>query len=185
MNPNFNKRDKKNKRTHRINDEITERGAVRVIYKSKDATDDFNKVMDIEEARRLAERKELDLIEINGKTSPIILRMEEYSRFIYEEKKREKERKQNQSKSALKEIQLSTNISDHDMSIKMGKAKEFIEDGNKVKLVLTMRGRELGRREQSKIAFYRFIDMISDVAVPEGKISDVGNKAIVILKRKN
>lgn len=172
-----------NKKTYRINEQIIAHGMVRVIYKSKNEVDSFNKVMDIEEARKMASKKGLDLIEINGKVSPMILRMEEYSRFLYEQKKADKQKRQNQSKSALKEVQLSTNISEHDMLVKLNKAKEFIANGDKVKLVLTMRGRELGRREQSKIAFYKFIDMLSDVAVPESKPSDVGNKAIIILKK--
>ena len=84
----------------------------------------------------------------------------------------------------MKEIQLNTNISEHDLLIKVKKSKEFINDGDKVKVVLTMKGRELGRREESKTCLYKFITYMEDVAVPESLPRDENNRSIVILKRK-
>jgi translation initiation factor IF-3 len=72
----------------------------------------------------------------------------------------------------------------NDLSIKANKAKKFISEGNKVKVVLTMRGRELSRRDESKKCLYEFIDMLSDVSVPEALPRDEGNKCTVILKKK-
>lgn len=83
----------------------------------------------------------------------------------------------------MKEIQLSTNISSNDLNTKVRKAKEFIEDGNKVKVVLTMKGRELGRREDSKKSLLTFIVEMDEVAVPESLPRDEGNKCTVILKK--
>ena len=171
---NFQKR-KNSTNEYRINDEINS-DVVRLIYKPTVGDGGFNKVMPIDEARRIALSKELDLIEINSKTTPIIVRMENYSKFLYEMKKQAKHKKK--VTSVLKEVQLSTNISEHDLLIKVKKAKEFIEDGDKVKVVLTMKGRELGRREESKKCLYKFITDMEEVAVPESMPKDENNKSI-------
>lgn len=165
----------------RVNDEIRNYDTVRLIYKPT-VGEGFNKVVSLDEAKRMASDKGLDLIEINTKASPVILRLEEYSKYIYELKKQAKQKKNNNS--VLKEIQLNTNISEHDLLIKVKKSKEFINDGDKVKVVLTMKGRELGRREESKTCLYKFITYMEDVAVPESLPRDENNRSIVILKRK-
>ena len=82
------------------------------------------------------------------------------------------------------EIQLSVNITEHDLQTKANNAKKFIENGNKVKATLTMKGRELSRREENKRSILEFIVMMEDVAVPEFQPRDDGNKTIVILKKK-
>lgn len=165
----------------RINNEIIGYDTVRLIYNPVNK-EGFNKVVSLEEARRIAEKNEMDLIEINGKTRPAIVKMEEYSKYLYELKKQAKAKKK--VTSVLKEVQLNTNISEHDLLIKVNKAKEFIKDGNKVKVVLTMKGRELTRREESKTCLYKFITYMEDVAVPENMPRDENNRSMVILKRK-
>lgn len=169
----------------RINGEIHGHDKVRLIYDGDaDGQNSFNKVVSIEEARKIGERMELDLIEINGKASPAIVKLANYSKYLYELKKQQKQKNKQASANVVKEVQLSTNISEHDLSIKANKAMDFIRDGNKVKVVLTMRGRELGRREESKKCLYQLITMTEEVAVPESMPRDEGNKSTVILKRK-
>ena len=165
----------------RINDELRGNYEVRVIYPI-DEEHHNNEVMTLGEAKKLANKLELDLIEINQYQTPPILRIDDYDKWLYKEKKKQKENKQ--KKTELKEIQLSTNIGKHDLEIKAKKAKEFIADGDKVKVVLTMRNRELARREESKRCLYEFILMVEDVATPESMPKDEGSKAIVILKKK-
>ena len=145
----------------RINEDITGYDTVRLIYSPLNE-EGFNKVVSLEEAKRIADKNELDLIEINGKARPAIVKVT----------------------SVLKEVQLNTNISEHDLLIKVNKAKEFIKDGNKVKVVLTMKGRELTRREESKTCLYKFITYMEDVAIPENMPRDENNRSMVILKRK-
>ena len=169
----------------KINDEIFGYNDVRVIY--KDETDNsidnsFNKVMSLQKAKKIAEEMELDLIEINGKSTPPILKIANYSKYLYELKKQNKQKQK--TPPSLKEIQLKTNISDHDLEIKAKKAGEFITDGHKVKVVLTMRGRELARREESKKCLYKFLTLLEDVSLPESMPRDENNKSIVILKKK-
>ena len=125
---------------------------------------------------------ELDMIEINPSSNPPIIKIASYEKLIYELKKAAKKNKQ--SAKPLKEVQLSVNITEHDLQTKANNARKFIENGNKVKVTLTMKGRELSRRDESKRSILEFIVMLEDVAVPESQPRDDGNKTIVILKKK-
>ena len=164
----------------RVNDEIRGYDTARAIY--SDTENGFNKIMTLKEIFAFADSVELDVIEINNKTSPPIIKIADYSKYLFDLKKSLKNR--NKNTTTLKEVQLSTNISDHDLATKENKAREFIRKGDKVKVVLTMRGRELTRRDISKRSIYQFLDNISDVAVPESLPRDEGNKCIVIIKKK-
>jgi translation initiation factor IF-3 len=85
----------------------------------------------------------------------------------------------------MKEIQLSVNIAKHDLETKANNARKFIEDGCRVRVTLTMKGRELSRKEENKKSILEFIVMLEDVAIPESMLRDEGNKTFVILKKKN
>jgi translation initiation factor IF-3 len=84
----------------------------------------------------------------------------------------------------VKEIHLTTNIAEHDIETKCTQAKKLLEKGLKVKVILTMKGRELLRREDSKKSLLQFIVKLSDISVPEFSPKDEGNRTIVILKKK-
>lgn len=179
------KENKKNKLNQpRINNEIVGFENVRLIYKPSNNTEgeeSINKVITMREAKLLSRDKSLDLIEINNRTNPPIILLANYSKYMYELKKQQKHK----AAPSLKEIQLTTNIAKHDLEVKSNKAKEFIKDGHKVKVILTMKGRELGRKEESKRCLYEFITMLEEVAVPETMPRDENNKSIVILKKKS
>lgn len=166
----------KDKKDRRINSEITGVKEVRLV-----GDDNFSGVMSLEKAQAKADELGLDLIEINGSSNPPICKIYEYSKFLYEEKKRDKKQ---QSAPVVKEIQLSANISEHDLDVKVKSAKKFIEEGHKVKVVLKLFGRQLGRREDSKISLLSFIEKMEDVAKPESLPKDEGRNTIVILKKK-
>jgi translation initiation factor IF-3 len=168
----------------RINNEIVGYESIRLIYNSPDGDNDknFNKVVSLREAKNLSYQYRLDLIEVNAKAVPPIILLADYSKYLWDLKKRLKSKPKNVS--VLKEVQLSTNISLHDLEVKANRAKSFIEEGNKVKVVLTMRGRELTRREQSKESFRQFIDMLSEVATYDSYPKDEGNRTIAILRKK-
>ena len=171
----------------RINKEIVGHSEVRLIYKEhKDciSENDFNKVVSWKEAVEISQKTGLDLIEINSKTEPIIVKLEDYSKYLYNLKKQLKQK--NKNTNVLKEIQISANISMHDLEIKTNKAKEFIENGDKVKVVLNLKGRELLRREESKKSFLQFIDIMLDSGLVsfESIPRDEEKKSIVIFKKK-
>ena len=161
----------------RVNDEIYGHKDVRIVGEGIES-----RVVPLEEAKKIAYEMELDLIEINSNVTPAVLKIASYEKMIYELKKAAKKNKQ--TAKPLKEIQLSVNISEHDLQTKANNAKKFIENGNKVKVTLTMKGRELNRREENKRSILEFIVLLEDVAIPETQPRDDGNKTIVILKKK-
>ena len=160
---------------YRINDDIYGYSQVRII-----GDDVESKVVSLKEAKNIAESMDLDLIEINSKVNPPILRICDYSKFLYELKKNAKKNKQTQTQ--VKEIQLSVSIAQHDLETKAKQAINFLSKGDKVKVVLVMRGRELSRREENKRSILSFIEFVGENAVVES-MKDEGNKTIVILKK--
>lgn len=175
---NFNtKKSSKKGSDYRINDEIVGVSECRITGNGIQS-----EVLPLYKALKLAEEMEMDLIEINASVTPPIMRIAPYDKFIYQEKKNAKA-KQQQPKP-LKEIQLNTNIASNDLNTKANKAKEFIANGSKVKVTLTMKGRELLRREENKKAIFEFITLLDEVAIPESMPKDERNRTIVILKPK-
>lgn len=169
------KDDLKNK--FRVNDEIRLVGDVRIVGEGMES-----RVMSIFDARKVAEQNGMDMVELQSNGNTPIIRICHYDKMLYEMKKAAKKNKA-QAKP-LKEIQLSVNIAKHDLETKANNARRFLEDGSKVKVVLSMRGREVTRREESKKSLLEFIVMLEDIATIEGNLRDEGNKTIVILKRK-
>ncbi len=162
---------------YRINDEIDFYGQVRVVGENAN-----NEVMSIDKARKLAESLDLDLVEINSRVTPPIMKVCNYEKMVYELKKTLKKNKQ-QAKPP-KEIQLSVNIAENDLKTKENQARKFIEDGFKVKVILIMKGRELSRRMENKKTIFKFIADLEDVAAAESLPKDEGTRTIVFLKRK-
>ena len=162
----------------RVNDEIRFKGNVRIVGEGIES-----KVVSMSEASKIAEEMGLDLVEIQGKLEIPIIRICNYEKMLYELKKSAKKNKQ--TIKPLKEIQLSVNIAKHDLETKANNARKFIEDGSKVRVTLSMKGRELSRREENKKSILEFIVLLEDVAVPEAAPRDEGNKTFVTLKRKN
>ena len=161
-----------------VNDEIRFNGNVRIV-----GADIESKIVTMSEARNIADKMELDLVEIQGNLEIPIIRICNYEKMLYELKKSAKKNKQ--TIKPLKEIQLSVNIAKHDLETKANNARKFIEDGSKVRVTLSMKGRELSRREENKKSILEFIVLLEDVAVPEAALRDEGNKTFVTLKRKN
>ena len=175
---------RKEKFSVRMNEEITYEEA-RVIYKehnNAESENDFNKIMKVSDAMKFAEDKGLDLIEINPNAKPPIIKVYDYTKYIWEMKQIEKKKKKNIVDT--KEIQLSVNISKHDIETKAKHAKEFLSKGEKVRVVLIMRGRELTGREESSKAFYEFLSMMGDEISYDSVPRNEGNKIITVLKRK-
>lgn len=164
------------KPTLRINDEIRW-DKVRIVGDGIES-----KVLSLNEAKTIAKTMNLDLIEINYNSEIPIVKVANYDKFLYDLKKNAKKNKQHIK--PMKEIQLSVSIASHDIETKVNQAKKFIKDGSKVKVTLTMRGRELARRDENKKSLLEFITLLDDVAVPENMPKDEGNKTVVILKKR-
>ena len=161
----------------KVNEEIKLYGNVRIVGEGIES-----RVVPIDEARSIAESMELDLVLLNANGHEPVLKLCNYEKMVYEMKKIAKKNRQNAK--PLKEIQLSVSIAKHDMETKANNARKFLEDGCRVRVTLTMKGRELSRREENKKSILEFIVMLEDVATPESVPRDDGNKTSVILKKK-
>ena len=119
------------------------------------------------EAQRLAEEAGLDLVKIAPTAKPPVCKIIDYGKYRYEQARKEKEAKKKQKTIELKEIRLSPNIDTNDLNTKINSAKKFIEKGNKVKVTLRFRGREMAHMNQSKYILDDFAEALADVAVVE------------------
>lgn len=161
---------------YRINSEIPNYPQIRLVGDESDGG-----IMPISRAREIAQAKSLDLVELNSHTEVPIIKICNYEKMAYEAKKAAK--KQTRPKP-LKEIQLSANIAEHDLDTKVNHAKKFITDGNKVKVTLALRGRELAHKEQNQKSLLEFLVKMEDVAIIEGALRNEGNRIIAYLKKK-
>ena len=113
-------------------------------------------------AQNLAIEKGLDLVKISPKANPPVCKIMDYSKHKFEQQKREKEAKKKQKTVTLKEIRLSPNIDKHDIMVKVKKAKEFLQNKDKVKVSIRFRGRELGYTNAAKSIFEDFAGQVSE-----------------------
>ena len=121
-------------------------------------------VMPLRQAMDLAEQKNLDLVKIAPQATPPVCKIIDYGKFRFEQAKREKEAKKNQRVVEIKEIRLSLNIDTHDFETKKNHAVRFLEEGNKVKVSIRFRGREMGHPEHGLEIMRRFAETMAEVA---------------------
>ncbi|MFK7946983.1 MAG: translation initiation factor IF-3 [Saprospiraceae bacterium] len=132
----------------------------------------------------IAEAVEMDLVEISAKAKPPVVRIVDYSKFLYEKKKREKEIKSNAQKTVIKEIRFGPNTDDHDFQFKLRHARNFIEDGAKVKAFVQFRGRSIVFKERGELLLLRFIEALTDIGQPEALPKMEGRRMFVFVAPK-
>lgn len=149
-------------------------------------TDEGQKVgpISLNEALDMAFEKKLDLVLVAPNSEIPICKLMNYGKYKFEQAKREKEAKKKQKTFELKEIRITPNIEDHDFGFKCKNAKKFIEDGNKVKITVRFRGRELNYVKQGEAVLNKFIEELADVATPEKKPVLEGKNMFIILAKK-
>ena len=140
-------------------------------------------VLPTDQARRLAEDAELDLVEVAPNARPPVCRIMNYSKFLFEEQKKERAAQKKQRENAVhtKEIRLRPGTDDGDMKIKVDHARQFLADGYKVGIQLQFRGREMAHRELGLDAIRRFVEMLSDVAKVEQEPTMNGRRMNALL----
>lgn len=138
------------KNRYRVNEQIHVR-EVRVVGDNIAST-----VMPTHQAIALAQRENLDLVEISPNANPPVCRLIDYSKFLYQQKKHQKEMKAKQVKIEVKEIRFGPQTDDHDYNFKLKHAKEFLSEGNKVKAYVFFRGRSILFKEQGEVLLLRF-----------------------------
>ena len=134
---------------YRVNEQIRSR-EVRIVGDDIEAT-----VMPTHKALQLAEQKGLDLVEISPNAVPPVCRLIDYSKFLYQQKKRQKELKAKQVKIEVKEIRFGPQTDEHDYNFKLKHAKEFLSEGDKVKAYVFFRGRSILFKEQGEVLLLR------------------------------
>ena len=121
-------------------------------------------VLPIRDALKLADELELDLIEISPKADPPVCRIDDYQKFLYQQKKKAKELKANQTKVVVKEIRFGPQTDDHDYNFKLKHAQNFLKEGAKVKAYVFFRGRSIVFKEQGEILLLRFATDLEEFA---------------------
>lgn len=159
-----------------VNDQIREK-EVRVVSENGEQLG----IMPTKNALLLAEEKNLDLCLIAPKAAPPVCKIMDYGKYRYEMQKREKEAKKNQKVIELHEIQLSVTIEEHDMAVKAKKAREFLLDGNRVKVAIRFRSRQIAHPEIGMEVMNKFFNMLADVAKMEKKPVRAGRNLTMIL----
>lgn len=162
-----------------INEQIRER-EVQVI----DEQGNKLGVMKTFDAIEKAQEKELDLVLVAPNGNPPVCKIMNYGKYKFEQAKKEKEARKNQKTFDLKELRVTPNIEEHDFSFKSKNARKFLEDGNKVKITVRFRGRELNYVKLGEQTLNKFIEELSDIAVVEKKPLLEGKNMFVILAKK-
>jgi translation initiation factor IF-3 len=142
-------------------------------------------ILPLAEALRMADEKELDLVNISPKATPPVCKIMDYGRFRFEQEKRQKEARKNQKVIVLKEMRLSSTIDKHDMEVKAKNVIKFLQSGDKVKVSIRFKGRQLSHTDQGLLVMNEFLTMIQEAAVVEKAAKMEGRSMFMILAPKN
>ena len=165
------------KNQYRINEQIRVR-EVRIVG------DGESTVVSTREALDMAHDQGVDLVEISPNANPPVCRLIDYSKFLYQQKKRQKEMKAKQVKVEVKEIRFGPQTDEHDYQFKLKHAKEFLEEGNKVRAYVVFRGRSILFKEQGEVLLLRFANDLEEYGKVEGMPSLEGKKMFLYLAPK-
>lgn len=152
---------------------------VRVVGEGMEPT-----IMNTKEALRRAYDQGLDLVMISPNANPPVCKIIEYQKFLYEQKKRDKERKANSTKIVIKEIRLSPQTDDHDFEFKLNHAIRFLKEGNKVKVDVFFRGRSIVYKEQGEAQLLKFAEALLEYGKPEQLPRLEGKRMLMIIAPK-
>ncbi len=124
-------------------------------------------IVSLSEALERAEEAGLDLAEIAPSAAPPVVKILDWGKYRYEQTKQLQKSRKNQKQVEVKQVRLGLKIGEHDLQVKLSKARKFLESGHKVKISLLFRGREISRPQLGRVILDRVIELISDVAVVE------------------
>jgi translation initiation factor IF-3 len=169
---------KEDNEQHKINGKITAR-EIRLVVEGEEP-----RVVSTQDALRMAEEQELDLVEISPNAVPPVCKIMDYRKFLYNQKKKQKELKAKQSKVVLKEIRFGPNTDDHDFQFKLTHARKFLEEGSKVKAYVFFRGRTIVFKDRGELLLLKFVQELGDVGVLEQMPKLEGKRMIVMINPK-
>lgn len=137
------------------------------------------------EAQRIADEKKLDLVKISPTAKPPVCRIMDYGKFKFDQAKKEKEARKRQKTVDIKELRLSPNIDTHDIQVKVKKAIEFLKSGDKVKVSIRFRGREIGHSKSSTVILDNFANDIAEYGVVDKPPKMEARSLVMFLAPKN
>jgi translation initiation factor IF-3 len=165
----------------RINDQIR----VPTVRLFDDTTGESLGIVAIDKAREIAGERELDLVEVAAQAQPPVARLMDYGRYKFEALKKEKESRREHNVINVKEMKLRPKISEHDFQTKFGSVRHFLQDGDKVKLTIMFRGREMVHQEYGRRLLDRMADELKELATIERNPLVEGRNMIMILSPLN
>ncbi|REL37976.1 translation initiation factor IF-3 [Rhodohalobacter sp. SW132] len=168
-------RRKRNDDRPNINDEIRA-DEVRLIR-----PDEEHEIVSLERALQIAEQFKKDLVEVAPNAKPPVCKVIDFGKFMYEKKKKEKEAKKKQHTIQVKELRFRPQTDDHDLEFKTRHAREFLEDGDKLKATVQFRGRDMLYTEQGKELLMNLAEELSDISKIESRPTMEGRRMIMIL----
>ena len=163
-----------------INEEITDK-EVRLISNDGEQLG----IVSAAQAQKLAAEKNLDLVKIAPQAKPPVCKIMDYGKYRFEQSKREKEAKKNQRVIEIKEIRLSPNIDVHDFDTKVGHARKFLSAGNKTKVSIRFRGREMTHTDLGRTIMAQFAEKCADIASVEKPAKLEGRQMLMFLAPKS
>ncbi|MGO1042485.1 translation initiation factor IF-3 [Clostridioides difficile] len=141
-------------------------------------------VMPTKEAQAMATSKNLDLVQISPNANPPVCKIMDYGKFRYEQARKDKEAKKKQKTIVVKEVRLRPGIEQNDLNTKANNAIKFLKKGDKVKVELRFRGRELGHKDIGKEVMLKFLEIIKEFGEPTKAPAFEGNNMVVIIDPK-
>ncbi|MCI9060898.1 MULTISPECIES: translation initiation factor IF-3 [Romboutsia] len=141
-------------------------------------------VMSAKEAQTIANNKNLDLVMISPNANPPVCKIMDYGKYKYEQSRKEKESKKKQKVVNIKEVRLRPGIESNDLNTKANQAIKFLKKGDKVKVELRFRGRELGHKDIGKEVMLKFIDIVKEFGEPTKAPAFEGNNMVVMIDPK-
>ena len=165
---------------HRINDKIRGVAQVRLIGDNVEQG-----IYTYQQAMKIADDQNLDLVEIAPTATPPVCRVIDYQKFLYAQKKKQKEAKANQKKQEVKEIRFGPQTDDHDYNFKLKHAIEFLKEGNKVKAYVFFRGRSIVFKEQGELLLARFAADLAEYGKPDNVPNLEGKRMIMFISPKS
>lgn len=169
---------KKTQRQHKINEDIKSY-QVRLIGQGEP------QILSTRDAFKIAIAEGKDLIQISESGDIPVVKIEEYNKFIYNIEKKQKELKKKTAKNETHEIKLSCEIADNDLNTKSKKALEFLSDGDKVKCVIQLKGRQNLMPERGELVMLKFATLLDSIGIPESFPKLEGNKWLMTLKPRD
>src|SRR6266567_7458960 len=142
-------------------------------------------VYPIQEALKMAQDQQLDLVEISPNADPPVCKIIDYNKFLYEKKKKEKEMKAKSKASEVKEIRFTPNTDDHDFDFKAKHAEKFLKEGNKVKAYVQFKGRAIQFKERGELLILKFAERLAEFGTLEGLPKMEGKRMLAIWAPKS